>query len=313
MVTNVQSVKNLQREIDLLNRAIDLPCSKPPKRIVAHKIEATLKQAAFVSIASDWHVEERVLKSDTQLGVSYSLGIAKHRIENYFQGVVEFVELMRHGHVITSGVIGLLGDMMTGHIHDELVETTQLSPTETILWLEPLIVSGLEYVVSALDLDRLVVPCTYGNHGRTTEKRRITTGHRHSYEWLMYRHLAGHFNGHPVVNIHAPPSHDAYVSVYGKRLHFQHGEDIKTGGTPGLSVISAHRMAEKWDRVKPSFIHHTGHTHTRFDYQNVVGNGSLIGPNRYSESHGYAPEAPMQTIYLLNPRRGKTISSPIMV
>jgi rhodanese-related sulfurtransferase len=37
------------------------------------------------------------------------------------------------------------------------------------------------------------VVCKFGNHGRTGEKIRISTGYKNSYEWMVYHFIAAEF------------------------------------------------------------------------------------------------------------------------
>jgi hypothetical protein len=120
--------------------------------------------AVAFAIASDWHVEETVDPRNVNGLNAYDLDIARDRVRQFFQKVVRLTEIQRAGTKIDTLVLALLGDLMTGYIHEELRETNGLSPTETVLWLQDEIASGLALLEK--HYERLVIPCSFGNHGR---------------------------------------------------------------------------------------------------------------------------------------------------
>ena len=91
-------------------------------------------QSIPIMIASDWHVEEEV-GEETAPGTLYTLDVAEERIYNFGKNSLTLVNASRAHTEIKEGILLLLGDHYTGHIHEELRETTSLSPTESILWL----------------------------------------------------------------------------------------------------------------------------------------------------------------------------------
>ena len=65
-------------------------------------------------IASDWHAEETV-KASTVLGLNeFNLEISEQRIKNFFSNAIYMIKKKP----VDNLVVGLLGDMIGGYIHD---------------------------------------------------------------------------------------------------------------------------------------------------------------------------------------------------
>jgi hypothetical protein len=289
--------------------------NKAPPRIFPRDKNPKLREMTAVVLASDWHVEEPVDGESVAYRNEYNLSIADTRVKRFFEGMIWNVEHQRgSGKILVNDlVLWLGGDLMTGYIHPELMESSQLSPTETVRWLMPRLRAGIHSILEHLKLDHIVIPCSFGNHGRTTEKPRISTGYANSYEWLMYHCLADGFQDDPRVQFEVTNSPHQYVQVYDYMLHFHHGDDVKyAGGIGGLGVPLL-KAVPSWDLVKKSDYHHIGHHHTLLDYGRVIVNGSLIGYGPYSQRIRAQYEKPAQAMYYLDKSRGKTMLTPIWV
>jgi hypothetical protein len=65
-----------------------------------------------------------------------------------------------------------------------------MSPPEAILFIQELLIKGIKALSESGNFTSIKIPCLPGNHGRTTKRKRYTTGYKNSYEWLMYHHIA---------------------------------------------------------------------------------------------------------------------------
>lgn len=286
-------------------------CPLPP--IPRRELRSGLREATAVALFSDVHCEERVLAGDTPIGNTYSLPIAAVRIGRFFSGVEWLIAKERHGTKIRDLVLWLGGDLMSGHIHEENLETSAAPPIQTMLWLYPRVVAGIDQLAADAGLVNISVVCSYGNHGRDTRRAMHATGAHHSYEWGMYQRLSDHYAKHPKVRVSADPSEHQYVKVYDYDLHFHHGHRVQYNGGSGGITIPLNKAVAAWDRVRRCDYHHFGHFHQYIDTGNIVVNGSVIGYNAYAMGIKAMPEAPAQAFYLLDSKRGKTAKSPVWV
>lgn len=309
LIEEVRQLRTRQKFLDQIAGHV------APPRILPRESASGMRELTAVVLASDWHVEEPVDPNSVAGRNEYNLAIAEQRIDRFFQGIIWNIEHQRASKklAIRDLVLWLGGDIMTGYIHEELVESSQLSPTETILWVMPRIRDGILSLLNRLDLASIVVPCSFGNHGRTTAKPRVSTGYANSFEWLMYNQLAELLASEKRVTFEITPSGHQYVETYGKLLHFHHGDDVKyMGGVGGLGIPLL-KAVPMWDLVRKAAVHNIGHHHTLIDYGRAVVNGSLIGFGPYSQRIRAPFEPPQQVMYYMDSRRGKCMTTAIWV
>ena len=265
-------------------------------------------EAVAFAIASDWHVEETVDPKNVNNLNAYDLGIAQKRIRTFFQKVVRLTEIQRAGTKIDTLVLALLGDLMTGYIHEELRETNGLSPTETVLWLQDELASGLAMLSPCFG--RIIIPCSFGNHGRNTIKPRHATGARNSYEWMLYQIMRKQF---PQYEWRIADGYHNYLEVDGRVIRFHHGDDLKYQGGVGGLTIPVEKAIGQWNKAIPAHLDVFGHWHQSQQNPKWISNASLIGHNAYAIAIKAGFEPPSQTFFLMDRKRGRTITAPIYV
>ena len=174
---------------------------------------------------------------------------------------------------------------------------------------------GLASLLEHLQLESLVVPCDVGNHGRTTQRRRIATGPETSYEWGMYCQLAREFAGDKRVHFDTSAANDHYVQIYDFTLHTTHGDSVNYWGGIGGVTIPLNKAVAAWNTDVRADWHAIGHFHQNIDLGHGIVNGSLIGWNPYSKwiKAAYNPRDCSQHFSLVDSKRGRCHSTPIWV
>lgn len=271
------------------------------------------REGTAVILASDWHVEETVLSESTPLANRYTLDVAETRIGRFFSGSRWLIDFHRPVFGLRDVVLWLGGDLITGYLHDELVEGNSLSPIQAARWVQRRIISGITDMLADDAIALLTIVVSHGNHGRTTQKPRRATGAQNSYEWLIGQQIADHFADDPRVQFVTSLSAHQYVKVYDFDLHFHHGDEANYGGGVGGISIPLNKATAQWDLWKRCDYHHYGHFHQYLDLGRVVVNGSLIGASPFGMAVKGTPEPPQQAFYVLDSKRGKTCKSPIWV
>lgn len=305
LIERVREAEERQHVLDRLK--------KPVKQVSITRRETTGREGTAVVLASDWHVEEYVPRRNDTAGNFYDLAEADKRVRRFFDGTRWLVEFYRPTFKIRDLVLWLGGDLMTGYLRNENREENQLSPVETLAWLQARITAGIDHLLADGGLDRLVVVCSHGNHGRTTEKRQVSTGAKNSYEWLLYQWLAVHYANEKRIEFVTDQSNHQYLQVYDFNLHFTHGDEVQYQGGIGGIAVPLMKAVAGWDQVRRCDYHHIGHWHQLRDFGNITVNGSLIGYNAYAMSVRAAPEPPRQAFYVLDSKRGKTANCPVWV
>jgi len=298
-------------ELEETIRAYERYTSEPIRPVRPATLHNGKRPAAAVALLSDVHAEESIARTDA-ISNEYSLKIAERRVARFFAGVIW---LIRHAPAfdIDTLVLWLGGDLISGDIHDELLERCAVPPAEATLIVRDWIVAGLSSVLAALPEMRIVVPCSCGNHARTTKKMQAATGYGHSWEWLLYQVLGHDFKDEPRIQFHSTRDEMQYVDVHGFSLAFHHGHRMNYNGGIGGITIPAVKACHRWDKWRSCDFYHFGHFHTRIDLGQIAFNGSVVGPSPYGFGIGAAPEPPQQSFYILDSKRGKTMSSPVWV
>ena len=295
------------KQLEVALSLTDAPISPPnPLDLQIHSDKNS--DAVAFAIASDWHVEETVDPRTVNHLNEFNLDIAEQRIERFFRRVVKLTEIQRNGTNIDTLVLALLGDLMTGYIHEELRETNGLSPTETVLWLTERVGAGLGLLEQ--NFDQIIIPCSFGNHGRNTIKPRHATGAKNSYEWMFYHLMAKQY---PRFDWRIADGYHNYLEVDGRMIRFHHGDGLKYQGGVGGLTIPANKAINDWNKAIKAYLDIFGHLHTSIQSQNFISNGSLIGHNAYAIAIKAGMEPPTQTYFLMDKKRGRTITAPIFL
>ena len=263
-------------------------------------------EATVVVLASDWHCEERV-EPDTINGLNtHNLDIARKRAVEFFQATLRLTEILQKDVRIENMVLALLGDFITGDIHEEMLETAELEPALAIMEAQKLIASGIQFILDNSELN-LIIPCHSGNHARTTKETRYATEAGHSLEYLMYHMLADHFSKEKRVKFIIPRSYHSFLNVYDEVIRFHHGHAIRYAGGVGGLTIPVNKAIAQWNKSKKDVtIDCFGHWHTQFDGGNFIANGSNIGFNAFAVAIKASYDKPSQTLFLIDKKRGRT-------
>ncbi len=311
-------VEHLLTELKLKDKALETFTflSKSARRVInIVPTRGVDSQAAACIMCSDWHLEEYVDPSTVNGLNEYNLDIAKVSVSNCFSNGLRLVEICQKDVHIDTIVLILNGDIINGYIHEEFVEDNLLSPTEASLLGLDLISSGINYLLHNSKC-KLKVICKFGNHGRTTIKSRVATGYKNSYEWMVFQLVAREFRGNNRVEVVVDNSYLTYVDIYGYTLRIHHGDNIGYQGGVGGVTIPLNKAIAQWNKHKTAYLDVVAHFHQlqldtgSFRY---VMNGSIVGYNAYAIKIKAAFEEPKQGFFLIDSKRGKTITAPIFV
>lgn len=268
-------------------------------------------EAVAALIASDWHMEEKV---GLEVGFlnRFDVDVAVERAKKFFTSGVRLIQLLQQDVKITTLVLGLLGDFITNDIHgSENVEKNALTPTDAILLAQNTIISGIDYILEHTSL-RLKIICASGNHARTTQTTRFASENGHSLEYLMYLHLADHYRNEERVEFTVSEGMHTYLKVYDTTIRFHHGHAVKYQGGVGGIYIPVNKAIAQWNKGRHADLDVFGHFHQLRDGGNFICNGSLIGYNAFALSIKADYEEPKQVLFLMDKKRGRTCTWPIL-
>jgi len=115
------------------------------KPIKPREIKSGCREATWVALASDWHIEETVEPEKVNGVNSYNLSIARNRVERYFSGVSWLVNYHAYKFKLRDGILWLGGDLITGYLREENLEDNACSPVQAIAKLQSWISDGIRY------------------------------------------------------------------------------------------------------------------------------------------------------------------------
>ena len=136
LITDKKRVNSLADKVEQLQKEMEamLALSRNVVKGSFKHIEASDDtEAVAVVLASDWHIEEPVKRQSVNGLNEYNLEIAEKRIHEFFVNVTKLLKKEQENSRIDTLILWLGGDFNSNNIHDELLETNQLTPIEAIL------------------------------------------------------------------------------------------------------------------------------------------------------------------------------------
>jgi hypothetical protein len=311
----MERIRILEKEREAI---LGLESQSATPYVIQPKEHSGASEAVAFMIASDWHNEERVRRGDVSDLNEYNLDIFAKRADNFFRGGQRLWDIMRQYQNVPTLVLALLGDFITGSIHEDAAESNYLAPADAIMNAEEKIISGIDFLLEETDVKELVIPCHSGNHGRMTKKQRHSTEMGNSLEQVMYCHLEKYYQTNTRVKFQIGSGYHSYLNLWDKYLiRFHHGHNIKYGGGVGGITIPVNKAIDGWNKqelYRNVNLDVFGHFHQYINYGSFVCNGSLIGYNSYAVAIKAAFERPQQAFFLVSRKyMSKTMATPIFV
>lgn len=291
-----------------------------PKTLPTYKAKhsSSIDEAVAVFVTSDWHLEERV-DSATISGLNeYTPEIGVERLRKMWCSAMRMIEKERQASKIDTLYLAVLGDLITGFIHEELVESNYLHPVEAVELAEKELLAGIKFLAEDGKFKEIKVVCCFGNHGRTTHKRRVSTAAKNNYEWAMYRRLArmwSQMGGDKRVEWFITDGYQQTHSILGYNVRFHHGDNIRYAGGVGGLTIPLNKAIQAWNKNNPypADFDVLGHYHSLHFLPDALVNGSVIGYNAYAQSIKARFEEPQQALFLIAKEHGPTCFNRIWV
>lgn len=305
----VETAVTLEKRLDAL-LAIQ---GEPPIRRIEKARRSKSRGVAVIAPATDWHVEERIFSAAVNGKNHFDLTEAEARIKRFYAKVLELIDWQSSLAPVVELWHPLLGDLLTGYIHEELMESNSLSPTEACVFLQEMISAGIDLWLRETKLP-IFVPTCVGNHGRTTIKKRIKTSYKNSYEWLLYMTLAKRYERDRRVVWSVGQGYHNTQAIMGRKVRFHHGDGLRyMGGVGGIS-IPVNKSIAQWDKVEPADFDIFGHWHTHLaHYPKWVSCGSLMGYSEYSVEIKAEFQHPTQAFIVIDRLYGMTQATPIFL
>jgi hypothetical protein len=289
----------LRRERDAL-----LAFHKPVDIIVYSRPKWERMDAVACAVASDWHIEEEVVKGPVHGLNEYNLEIATQRAHFFFQNALRLTDIMAKESKITTLFIAGLGDFFSGWIHEELLASTLLAPGDAARFCKGLWFEGIDFLLreSSYIIEGELLP---GNHGRMTDQMHFSDPTGTSLESVMYDSIIDRYYDNPRVRLHVSGQSMVYRDFFESfKLRLIHGYEVKYQGGVGGITIPIRKALATWNEPIRANLTVMGHYHQLFDGGDFLVNGSLIGYNLYAQAIKAKYEEARQAFFLVHARGG---------
>ena len=301
-----QALKDKEAAERRLEVALALKDRKPAKPIKSKPSKGQKPHATAIVIFSDWHVGETVNPATVNGLNEYNPEIAKRRSEAVTQRALLLIDDARNLATVDTVVVALLGDFITGYIHEELQQTNSLSPINEVKYAAQLLESSMRTIIDQSGAKKIQVVTCVGNHGRTTKKTQHANRNDTSYETLLYASVE-QATRDPRVQWDGGNGYVTLARIGNHRIRFTHGDSIKyKGGVGGMSIPVIKQLHNRNASPLPAEYDFFGHLHQWTPGTNWLCNGSLIGYSSYAIDLGCPYQEPLQSFALLDHERGMT-------
>jgi hypothetical protein len=304
------STEDIIREI--VTKIADTPRS-PPSWITDPPRREKLKPTPEVPVTiwSDWHLGEVVEKAEVNGFNKFNLEIAETRINRLVDNISKLCK-ENHTGIYPGIVINLLGDMVSGGIHPELLATDEDQVIPCSLKAADWLVTCIARMADQFKF--VYIPCSTGNHGRTTVRPEFKRYYRKNFDWLILQILARHFQDDKRIQFDIRPSNDVHYRVYGERYLACHGDMLGTKGGDGIIghigpiVRGEVKQAGQSQALGLGFDKLLmGHWHQRLWLPRAIVNNTLKGFDEFAmKALGAKPDRPTQALWFVHPNYGKT-------
>ncbi len=269
--------------------------------------ESTTKPLAEpVLLLSDWHIGDVVRAEETEGFGEFNWEIAQQRVAYLYAEFMQYIRGQRSLYHIPNLSIFVLGDLVSGGIHDELRTNEEWPPPVQACNAGKL----LARIVGDLGKHFEKVHTTFigaDNHSRITQKPRCKGKAMWSWSYVvdeMFRATLPDASERFIVD--SPEAMQAIVDVQGTRFLVMHGDTIKSWcNIPyyGLDRRVAQEAVRRMGTDKEFDIMVLGHFHTPIVLPRLIMNGALQGTTEYDFSCGRYGRA-SQVSFLVHPEHG---------
>jgi len=166
---------------------------------------------------------------------SYDLDIFNRRLYGWATQLLNLVNYRRNIATIDDLIMPMLGDMISGDIHEELARSNIANCMEQMIRGANLISQALMFF--APHFKTITVPCVVGNHGRMTRKPPMKDKYM-DWDYLLYQWVASFCTNQKNIKFDIPKSFINLFSVYDQTILMMHGDSISGAGS-NMSITRA--------------------------------------------------------------------------
>lgn len=266
------------------------PRIRPRQHLPKARQPSTKAAEVACFVISDIHFGQTFPPDEMGNINQYNIEVARKRLEEV---TAKAIKIATERIKPRSAVVFVLGDLVSGMIHEELEATDEISVPEQAIAAADAIQLSLRQIAEAIGHTRAV--CLSGNHGRLRRKKWARRRQYENWDFVACQFVAAFLSQHKNIEIVLPRSPWIVEEILGYRILATHGDHIRSstswGGLPfyGLSRDAFRRkvLYEEHDIRFDAVL--MGHFHTfalipLSGGLKVILAPSLVGPDPYSET-----------------------------
>ena len=271
-----------------------------------------------VAPLSDTHIGESVNLEQMRDLNHYDFDVFNKRLYGWATQLLNLVNYRRNIAEVNHLIVPMLGDMISGDIHEELARSNISNCMEQMIRGANLISQALMLI--APHFESIKVPCVVGNHGRMTRKPPMKDKYM-DWDYMLYQWAATFCKNQPNIKFDIAKSFINTFSVYDQTVLMMHGDSISGAGS-NMSItraITSLRGVFQYEKnmaterqTPPKTIHFDsamiGHFH-RID-EIYIGTGELHicgcmkGPDEFALQRLHTASKPKQLVTYWHPKYG---------
>jgi len=320
-----QSLKNSAKKELIVDIIRELAPAFPP----VDPAQYTIPREGFkgrhsqtvVAPLSDTHIGESVSLEQMGRLNSYDLEIFNKRLYGWATQLLNLVNYRRNIATIDDLIMPMLGDMISGDIHEELARSNIANCMEQMIRGANLISQALMFL--APHFKTITVPCVVGNHGRMTRKPPMKDKYM-DWDYLLYQWVASFCKNQKNITFDIPKSFINLFSVYDQTILMMHGDSISgAGSNMAISrAITSLRGVVQYKKNLQSELGNTlgidevisfdsamiGHFHRIDEIDIGTGElhicGCMKGPDEFALQRLHTASKPKQLVTYWHPKYG---------
>ena len=274
-----------------------------------------------VAPLSDTHIGEQVHKEQMRGLNEYNFDIFNKRMYGWANQILKHTAYRRQIAPIDELMIPMLGDMISGDIHDELARSNQMNNMEQMIRGASIIAQALMYL--APHFTKITIPCVVGNHGRMTRKPPMKDKYM-DWDYMLYQWVATFCKNQENLNFHIPKSFMTTFKIHDRVVLIMHGDSISGAGSSGAiaGAITKLRSVFQFIKTLQREIEDSMDDDAEIEFDSVmighfhrideidIGTGELHicgtmkGPDEFALQRLHAATKPKQLITYWHPKYG---------
>ena len=275
----------------------------------------------MVTPLSDTHVGEQVYKEQMRNLNEYNLNIFNKRMYGWSNQIIKHANYRRQIAPVEELIIPMLGDMISGDIHEELARSNLANCMEQMIRGASIIAQALMYL--APHFTKITIPCVVGNHGRMTRKPPMKDKYM-DWDYMLYQWIAAFCKNQENLKFHIPRSFMTTFKVYDKVVLIMHGDSISGAGSSGsiTGAVAKLRGVFQYRKALQREIEDAMDDDAEIEFDSVmighfhrideidIGTGELHicgtmkGPDEFAMQRLHAATKPKQLVTYWHPKYG---------